>query len=357
MRSPNRTTAVATRQFFAWLEANHGGLPMLQRYTPSEPTSSVPVAPSLVVQRSKLQAQDLKDLFEHKIVALHVPSFYPRASAIRLGQALALEAQSDNSDSSSSSHDDDGTSGGRKNWKISTARGLESSDVFTLGAHMPWNMAVSQNAIDDYLKYVPVEFQNRRRRKEQQQGKGKLLLLADSIWPLDQLRLELDEVWPAGANLSKYQNQHAMGGGLPRIMMGPTRWKKGLIHVDELGPLNVNRGTFSANIYLQLPNHQEDGENEAPVLDIWPLDIRSKWDWYRNAHTLSELTSQSAEGQVKLRNALGPPQRIVVQPGDLVLLCVQRPHAAVGFTQPTTRVSLQTFLQFEGNGDGIQIET
>ena len=78
-----------------------------------------------------------------------------------------------------------------------------------------------------------------------------------------------------------------MGGGLLRIMMGPTRWKKGLIHVDELGPLNVNKGCFSANIYLQLPNHQEDGENSEPVLDIWPLDIRSKWDWYRLSSRLS----------------------------------------------------------------------
>jgi hypothetical protein len=66
-----------------------------------------------------------------------------------------------------------------------------------------------------------------------------------------------------------------MGGGLARIMMGPTRWKKGLIHVDELGPLHVDRGCFSANIYLKLPEEQE------PVLDLWPLDIRSRWDWYR----------------------------------------------------------------------------
>ncbi|KAL3930411.1 MAG: hypothetical protein SGBAC_011777 [Bacillariaceae sp.] len=316
MRSPNRTTAVATRQLFAWLEANHGGLPMLKRTNPSSAPddSSATEKASLVVQRSKLKAQDLKDLFEHKIAALHVPYFYPRASAMELGHALAVEGQSE------STATEDGS--GRHNWKVSTARGLESSDVFTLGAHMPWNMAVSNDAIDDYLKQVPVELQNRRRRK----GKG--TLLADSIWPLDQLRLELDEAWPTGANLSKYKKQHAMGGGLPRIMMGPTRWKRGLIHVDELGPLSVDKGCFSANIYLQLPNHQEDGENEEPVLDIWPLDIRSKWDWYRNANTLSELTSQSAEGQVKLRHALGPPERIVVQPGDLVLLCVQRPHAA-----------------------------
>ena len=72
---------------------------------------------------------------------------------------------------------------------------------------------------------------------------------------------------------------------------------------------------------------------------------------------MSELTSQSAEGQVKLRSLLGEPQRIKVEPGDCVLLCVQRPHAAIGFQNQTTRVSLQTFLQYDGPNQGIKIET
>jgi hypothetical protein len=76
----------------------------------------------------------------------------------------------------------------------------------------------------------------------------------------------------------------------------------------------------------------------------------------QNAHSLSALTSQSAEGQVKLRSLLGEPERIRVEPGDLVMLCVQRPHAAVGYQTPTTRVSLQTFLQYEGEKEGLKIE-
>lgn len=77
-----------------------------------------------------------------------------------------------------------------------------------------------------------------------------------------------------------------MGGGLPRLMVGPTRWKKGLVHVDELAPLEENNGCFSANVYLQLPyNLNSDDENNAddeqPVMEVWPLGIRSKWDWYR----------------------------------------------------------------------------
>lgn len=77
----------------------------------------------------------------------------------------------------------------------------------------------------------------------------------------------------------------------------------------------------------------------------------------QHAHTLSTLSSQDAEGQVLLRKALKEPHRIAVQPGDLILLCVQRPHAAIGFSHSGIRVSLQCFLQYSGESNRIAIES
>ena len=79
---------------------------------------------------------------------------------------------------------------------------------------------------------------------------------------------------------------------------------------------------------------------------MWPLANRSRWDFYRHAETLSHLAVQGEEGQALLRRRLPRPRLIKVAPRDLVVLCVQRPHAAQGFPMGT-RVSVQSFLTFD----------
>ena len=178
------------------------------------------------------------------------------------------------------------------NWKVSTSRGLESSDVSTLGEHAPFNLVSTsgkQDSVESYFAGARKEMQNRRWQViETENGNTRR---KPRLWPLDKLRLELDEAWPAGAGLAREDadRKRPFGAGLPRVMIGPTRWRKGFIHVDDLGPLLVNRGLFSANIYLKLPHNSIEASSTSSnvsqecsgALHIWPLGIRSRLDWYK----------------------------------------------------------------------------
>ena len=242
------------------METRYGGLPM--------DTGRA----AQVITATTLKVQDLNRLFRHEATALHIPGFYPTHAAAVWGRQLANQAQQ----------------GQGRNWKVSTSRGLESSDVTTLGEHAPLNVATALHDTQAYFEGVQREFRQRRQPLQQQQHQQQEDAMP-ILWPLDQLRLELDEAWPHGAGLAR-ENQgqrRPFGGGLPRVMMGPTRWSKGFVHVDEMGPLDDKQGLFSANIYLQLPSDFESSSSSATTkkqqraLEIWPLGIRTRWDWYR----------------------------------------------------------------------------
>ena len=325
-------STLALRRLFQLIETRFGGLPFDQG-----------PAAEILTRHRHLDRHDLERLTRHEATAVHVKGFYPPSAARKLGQELAKQA----------------TTRG-KNWKISTSRGLESSDVFTLGEHPPFNVVAAaedkKKAQNDYFDGVIRELHGRREMGESDDDDSMRL------WPLDKLRLELDEQWPSGAGLAREEggSKRPFSGGLPRVMTGPTRWRKGLIHVDEMGPLDSQKGLFSANIYLQLPqqstaNPDSDIVEAEPILHIWPVGIRSRWDWYRNALLLSGLSSQDPEDQIRLRTLLGEPQTISVEPGDLILLCAQRPNEALGFAEGV-RVSLQCFIQHQGSENRLLVD-
>jgi hypothetical protein len=313
-------STAALRQLFTSIEKHFGGLPM--------DTGS---QAQIIVRQERLCSADLQRLMTHEATALHIKRFFDPMASATLGKKLAGEEA--------------------QNWKVSTSRGLESSDVSTLGKHPPFNVASAtgkQTDMDAYFEGVWKELADRRQKTNDSSSL--------QLWPLDKFRLELDEGWPSGAGLARELSgaKRPFGGGLPRIMTGPTRWKRGFIHVDEMGPLSPLHGLFSANIYLQLPSDEDAICQKA--LHIWPLGVRTRWDWYRNALLLSGLSSQDPEMQVNLRKTLGAPEVIKVEPGDLVMFCVQRPHAAIGFITGT-RVSLQCFVQHFGPNTRLLVDS
>ena len=281
-----------------------------------------------LVTKPKLELSDLIQLFTHEITALQIKSFYPPLHAAKLGNEIAKKAKTE-----------------AENWKVVTERGLEVSEVYTLGEHVPYNVAVAMNQTDEYFNGVETQLRNQRRKTEN---------MEPQLWPLDQLRLELDDVWQGGAGLARDKiTKKPLGSGLPRIIMGPTRWKKGFVHADQYSPICLDRGLFSGNIYLQLPN--DEGQESEGHLHIWDLNINHMQDWYKNHELLKAMTMQDAEMQMMLRKELGDPIKVFVEPGDCVLLCVQKPHAAVGFTNGL-RVSLQCFLQYHGMQERLLID-
>ena len=295
--SSRGTRASAIQSFFAQIEIKYNNLSQLL----DSPTT--PAAETIVSSDGELHIEHLVRLFTHDATAIHVPNYYHKRTATKLGMELLHESRQENGE-------------GGRNWKVSTSRGLESSDVITLGKHTPYNVAVaaasarrsgssnedegntnkSKDGTDDYFEGVHKEFRSRRIRK--QVTTNDLVNYDDDddddngdyyrLWPLDKLRLELEEIWPGGAGLAreddttKGQRRRPFGGGLPRIMIGPTRWKRGFVHVDELGPLKTERGLFSANIYLTMPpTTATTTPADLGALYIWPLSVRTRWDWYR----------------------------------------------------------------------------
>lgn len=115
----------------------------------------------------------------------------------------------------------------------------------------------------------------------------------------------------------------------------------GFMHVDDLNVMREDSGLFSANIYLQTLESSSNGGS----LHIWPVRWKTRWDFYRNAPTLSQLLVQDSDGQQLLRSKFPPPLVITPKDGDLILLCAQRPHAVQGF-ELGERVSMQAFLTF-----------
>jgi hypothetical protein len=317
-----KSTIIAA--FFRMLEARFGNISALK-----EPKA----AQRVLCSEGTLFGSHLRSLFRHECCAVHVKGFYPSPASGMLAQQLAHRNSRDQ-------HTMD--------WKVATGRGLESADVNAVGG-TPYVMAMDSareqpSRLDDYFRDVPKEIEWLRLALKSE-SKG---ISFTNLSPLDKLRLELDECWPGGATLLKDVRGRPFLPGVGRLMQGPTRWADGFAHVDELAPLTVTRGLFSANIYLEMP--PTGGE-----LHIWNVAWRNRWDFYRHATTLSLFTTPNEDAQRQLRRILPAPMRLRPEPGDLVLICVQRPHAVQGFPVGR-RVSLQSFLTHKGAQNPIVID-
>ena len=297
------------------LEQSHGSIASLVG----------PASVGRVLTVDNLSTAALEDLFHHRVCAVRVPGFVPPEQAEALAEHLAGMD--------------------KVNWQVSSAEGLEETDVESIG--MPYNMVVSDGpdgagggggeaARDAY--FADARALSSRFRSP---------VAPAMLTPIDKLRLELDDVWPDGANVAKDKRGRSHLAGAGRVMRPGGRWRDGFLHVDELDVLSEARGLFSANVYLRMPP-------TGGALHIWNVNVRTRWDYYRNAHTLSRLLVQDDAGQAHLRASFPAPLVLAPDPGDLILICAQRPHAACGFDEGM-RVSMQTFVTHK-KGDPLRVD-
>ena len=278
-------------EMFALIEKKWGGMEKLRD--------------TATVERGTLDASAIERLVSHRSLALVVEEYIPPTAALELGAKLANED--------------------RFNWTVSSMARTESSDV-AVALGTPLNM----NAPD----YDATVLKAKRRLRE----------LCGGLSPLDRLRVDLDDA--VGAIIARDDaSKNPRHAGLPRFM----RHSTGFIHVDDLAPLTAKRGLFSANIYLTTVPFGGGGH-----LEVWPVAFRSRWQFYANALTFSALTTQDKASQARLRASLPPPVTIHPRPGDLVLFCVQRPHAVAAFPDQD-RVSLQSFITYR-EGHPLMLE-
>ena len=296
---------------------------------------------------NQLTKKSLEKLFTHQVAAIRIPNFFPKEACEVLSETFLKEKAT--------------------NWKVSSSRGMESSDVESIGT--PYNVALGlgPEGIDNY-------FQNAKkftRKLRINGGKGTTIIsnvnnnnnnnnnnsVFPTLTPIDLLRLQLDETWHDGATIGKDMKtgKHLLAGAV-RIMRGVNNIvndekmienkisNDGFIHVDDLSVMQNNGGLFSANIYLKTPIYGKGGE-----LEIFPITFKSRYEFVKNAVTLSYLTDQSPLAQETLRNVLPRPLILTPEVGELILICAQRPHAAKGFNSQTgdIRVSMQTFLTYD----------
>ncbi len=250
---------------------------------------------------------------ENRACAIHVPGFCPSDIAESLSEQALTEYT---------------------NWKL---RRAVKTDMFYAGGSIPREVASHSRA--DFYRYFGERDEFVRRQREMSGG----------AWPVDNLRLILDDIWPSGACLGQWLGKKVRPA-IMRIMHEKSNFDfqapdHGFIHTDDTLKLKPLCGVFSANIYLKIP--KEGGE-----LYIWGINLnRTKGiRSYIRAKILMIIQEYlfNIEWQGKIVKTLPNPFIIKPNVGDLVIIHTGRPHAVVP-VKKGVRVTTQIFIRSKGH--------
>lgn len=256
-----------------------------------------------VVVADSLTRQAVEGLANERVSAIHIRGFFDPKLAARALRTLVSPAEA----------------------KVWVVAGMKTDTSYAVGT--PRQVAeLSPTAARKYRRDAVVA--TRRIREA----------FAPAPCPLDTLRLELDEVWSAGALLARFDEHAALAGLVRRIepsmLHAGVASERGICHIDDERLVDAPR-RLSANLYLGMPPQG----GELRIWDVAPGEAN------RGNHMHSFIVKHSfKEGSQELIHAALPrPQVIRPRPGDLVLIDVARPHAVAGFTRGS-RTTIQSWV-------------
>ena len=196
----------------------------------------------LKLKANQVTERSLKKLFRHEVAAIRVPNFFPAEACDYLSESFLEQPTS--------------------NWKVSSSRGMESSDVESIVT--PYNVALGQGpeCVQQYFENAKHFTRSLRknagrlnasanacttRLDNQGEGGASHHFIFPTLTPIDLLRLQLDETWPNGATIGKdtKSGNHLLAGAV-RIMRGGQHGSnnstssQGFIHVDDLSVIQTN---------------------------------------------------------------------------------------------------------------------
>ncbi|PKH23829.1 hypothetical protein CIG19_10445 [Enterobacterales bacterium CwR94] len=254
-----------------------------------------------IIVSDSLQAQDLRRLFSGEALAIHIKKYADADLSNALSDFLisheSLECYP---------HD------------IKKGDEFVYIDYGVDRAGISYNTTFGKSKDSDcYKRYFDNALATMRNVRE---------FCAPLLAPFDRFRLELDEIWPAGASIANFEGKK-MHAGMARVMKRPELSALGekQPHVDGLQEQSVIlQGQFAVNIYIK-PAAQG---GELELWDVPPLPITalveedSEYDW---------------------RGDL--PDSVLIKPeqGDLIIINTRKPHTIRRFPDDC-RISLQSFI-------------
>lgn len=262
----------------------------------------------VVVEHQLTKASVRALIVENSISAIHIPGFCAPETAEALSEQALQEYT---------------------HWKLG---GTLDTDMFYAGGSVP--IEAAGHNWSDFRRYFG----------EREQFVHKQRAMSGGNWPVDRLRLALDEAWPAGACSGQYLGQK-LRPAIMRIMneqdLNLSIPERGFIHTDDFPKLKPARGTYSANVYLKIP--EEGGE-----LYIWGINLNSVKGilGYLSAQIFTLIMSQGyifdIKWQEEISKLLPKPHVIKPKQGDLVIFHSGRPHSVAPVKG--VRVTNQLFI-------------